>query len=252
MAALTETGCDCCSMAALPHSLLSLIDQCTDVDTDSRDADALPSSSSWPLYLRESIWKDRLTFRQLLKARTPALLSSTSHPSFLTFLTSLPPHHLSSLFSFTIPHLHQLLRSSFPFNPPFLSLLHALLTQLLRFPATHYPPALDACTEGELELVGAMRGEVVGGEEGARLVVEERWLREGGLEGRVRELRGKLLVRRRKVVGEGNEGEGGGGEGDGRARVGERFRNDRRLLRLCIFRFGLERAVELFNEQHAT
>ena len=237
MAALSDSGCDCCSMTALPLCLPSLIDACTDIDTDGREADSLPSSSPWPLHMREAVWKDRLLFRQLLKARTPQLIAaSTANPVFLPFLSSLSSPTLVSLFTFTIPQLHLHLRASFPFSPPFLSLLHSLLTQLQHFTRTHYPPALDACTRAELGFAEALRGEE--GEGAGRLVVEEGWLREG-LEGRLKELGGKLLVRRRK-----EEGAGAGAES--KARVGERFRNDRRLLRLCIFRLGVERAVDLF------
>jgi hypothetical protein len=236
MAALSEVGCSCCSMASLPLSLSSLISECSDVDTDGREWESAPSSSSLPLPLRESIWKDRLLFRQILKARTRDLLTPTSTPAFLPFLADLNTSTLTDLFSFTLPSLHQALKTSFPFSPPFLSLLHSLLLQLSHFSSTLYPPFLDACTQPELAFALALHWD----DERQRLTVDEDWVREGLVE-RVREVAGPLLVKRRRAKEDRGE----------ERRVGERYRNDRRLLRVWIFRLGLERAIDLFQGPQA-
>ena len=222
-------------MAALPLSLSSLIDQCTDVDTDSREADALPSTSSWPLAIRESVWKDRLLFRQRLKARTAALLPSTTSAAFLAFLTSTPAASLTPLFTFSMPALHHALRTTFAFSPPYLSLVHALLTQLRHFRATLYPAALDACTGPELAFAEALYWD----EDGEQFTVDEEWVATG-MVARVKEVAGKLLVRRKQSEGDADD-----------RRAGARFRNDRRLLRVWIFRLGLEAAIERFQQNQA-
>ena len=241
LACLTDSGCSCCSMAAVASSLASLVEQCTDIDTDARDAALQHTANAWPLPIREAVWNDRLTFRQLLKQQTRALTAqltaaSTSTPPL--DLTQLPPASLLSAYHFTVRDLHVALRS-YPFSAPYTHLLHALLTQLL-----HAEQAgLEAGDEGETRAERLFAYCLHRNEQTAEACVDEEYfaLQEAGWHERLHEtLRGKLLPRRMRRA----EGEEAEEESHAQKGASGSFRRHRRLLRLFIFRFGLARLLD--------
>jgi hypothetical protein len=246
MSYVTSSGCSCCTMAAVPLSLSAVISQCTDVDTDSREADMQPAASSWPADIREQVWKDRLLFRQQLKARTPQLLAVAAQPAFAAFLSSLSSSALSAAFTLSTPALHLLLRSSFPFSPPFHHLLHAVVTQLSHFPLTLYPLPADCATQAELVFACCLKLTA----DGQLTVDAAYWAvkdEDGGFSRRLQEVtRGKLLprLRRRRRPDNTTAREE---EQEEEEAAGRRFRSDRRLLRLWLFRCGLEKLQQQWS-----
>ena len=247
LACLTDSGCSCCSMAAVSFSLASLIDQCTDIDTDAKEAALLPTASAWPLPIRESVWKDRLAFRQLLKQQTRSLntrLTATAgQPQPPVNPAQLPAATLIDAYRFSIHQLHVALRR-YPFSPPYSHLLHALLTQLL-----HGEQAgLEAGDEGETRAERLFAYCLYYDEQAAEARVDDEYfqLQEAGWHERLHEtLKGKLLPRRAKR--EENEQEeevASGAAGSVQPATMQSFRSDRRLLRLFIFRMGLERLMD--------
>ena len=236
-------------MAAVPLSLSAVISQCTDVDTDSREADLQPAASSWPADIREQVWKDRLIFRQQLKARTPQLLAVAAQPAFTAFLSSLSPAALSAAFTLSIPAVHLLLRSSFPFSPPMHHLLHAVVTQLSHFPLTLYQLPADCATQAELVFACCLKLTA----DGLLTVDAAYWAvkaEDGGLSRRVHEVtRGKLLPRLRRRRRKDDAAAAQEEQQDEEEAAGRRFRSDRRLLRLWLFRCGLEQAAAAVEQQ---
>ena len=246
LACLTDSGCSCCSMAAVSFSLASLIDLCTDIDTDAKEAALQPTANAWPLPIRESIWKDRLTFRQLLKQQTRTLnsqLAATAtqplDPTQLTADTLIAAYH------YTVHDLHIALRR-YPFSPPYIHLLHALLTQLL-----HSEQAgLEAGEEGETRAERLFAYCLYYDDQAAEARVDDDYfqLQEAGWHERLHEtLKGKLLPRRPKRAEDEADSEvTGGAEGGSTVQSAtvQSFRSDRRLLRVFVFRLGLERLME--------
>ena len=249
LACLTDSGCSCCSMAAVSFSLASLLDQCTDIDTDAKEAALLPTANAWPLPIRESIWQDRLTFRQLLKQQTRTLntrLAATSTPPLNP--TQLTPATLVGAYRFTLQQLHIALRR-YPFSPPYTHLLHALLTQLL-----HGEQAgLEADEEGETRAERLFAYCLYYDEQAAEVSVDDEYfhLQEAGWHERLHEtLKGKLLPKKEKrPEGEEDRGRTASEAGSVQTATMQSFRSDRRLLRLLVFRLGVERLMEETTNQ---
>ena len=246
LACLTDSGCSCCSMAAVSFSLASLLDQCTDIDTDAKEAALQPTTNAWPLPIRESVWKDRLTFRQLLKQQTRALNTRLAPTATATIsasqLASLPAAVLSSCYRFTVHDIHVALRR-YQFSPPYTHLLHALLTQLL-----HGEQAgLEAHDEGETRAERLFAHCLYYDDQTAEVCVDEEYfeLQEASWHERLHEtLKGKLLSKRPKRTDSEDETEAEESGGKVQAATMQSFRSDRRLLRVLVFRLGCERLMD--------
>lgn len=239
---LTAGGCSCCALPAFTSSLSSLIAECSDLDSDGR-AGSLDHSlhhTVWPQEITEAIWQSRVRFRSGIKSQSKHYQSLASNPAFIEFLTNMDnQHYIIDCFSFTMQHVHQQLKQ-FPLATEYLSLLHLLLTQVFYFRVTLMKSDGEGVTQPEIAFARSLGlDDSGGGGDSEVLTVSEDYavLPASGVVDRLRESYGPILPKQSseaKIDTHTNTNH----DIEGRA---VSFRNDRRLLRLLIFRMGIER-----------
>jgi len=148
---LSDDGCSCCGLVAgVGMKFHELMQMCSDLDSDDAKS-SFGSASPWPVFIRESLWTDRVRFRRALKASSADYTRLwREHGEQLTaYFEALPEERKREIFRLPLSAIHRLIAEQ-GFDSAYRFCLITLLEQLAKWPLTGYAEDGDGATEAEI------------------------------------------------------------------------------------------------------
>eukprot|EP00591_Stephanopyxis_turris_P004187 CAMPEP_0195514940 /NCGR_PEP_ID=MMETSP0794_2-20130614/6173_1 /TAXON_ID=515487 /ORGANISM="Stephanopyxis turris, Strain CCMP 815" /LENGTH=281 /DNA_ID=CAMNT_0040643299 /DNA_START=158 /DNA_END=1003 /DNA_ORIENTATION=- len=249
-------ACQCCGFnhLFLPDGLKSLVDACTDLETDAANNElAAAEKSPWPPEMRNQVWADRVRLRTKMKremADYRKFFDKNERSDVERWcIDTLGAKGLRRLFQMPRKEISPILGSGYNIHSAYAIVLCAVAEQVANFKVTKF--GIDARGVAEIAFEELLAYDRRGG-----FILP---INEGNMElcattfmDMMVSLSGpKLLARAPKVV-DGPDHEEGDADGpdNGREQLGEKgpsFRSDRRMVRLLIARYWANRIIDKYN-----
>jgi hypothetical protein len=146
---MTQSGCACCGLQ-LQVDVVNFIEQCSDLDGEQN------TFSAWPPSIRESVWKDRVKLRTLLKKQTVGFAEEWKRRSIaiVTHWGEMAIEDRDTLLHVSIPEVHNYIHATFDIGAEYAVVLQAVLEQVANFPKTLYKS--DGVSSAELSFEQAL------------------------------------------------------------------------------------------------